>query len=165
MNNFKRKYLEGLIEDLTKQFHLASQSASDSQSEANAHKGAMASRYDTFKEEAQYLSVAQRLRADSLLRAINETKELLNGIDKIAKDSVAVGSFVTVVDQNDVERHYLIIPYGSGDKLQINDAPVIVIGKDSPIAKALIGCTVGEEAEIVLPSPSGAQSCAILAIG
>ena len=41
----------------------------EAQSEANSHVGAMESRYDTFKEEAQYLAAAHGKRIQDLTRA------------------------------------------------------------------------------------------------
>lgn len=162
MYDFKQKYIEGLIEGLAQQFLSASQAAKNAQSEANSHKGAMESRYDTFKEEAQYLSNAHRLRANSLELAIAETKEIFHYIDKIPTDFVSVGSLVMILTQNDEKRYYFIIPYGSGDILSLNSIPVFIIGKNSPIAEALVGARIGEEVEIILPT--GVQTYEVLAI-
>lgn len=48
-----------LQQELRRMCELAIAGAHEAQQEANYHIGAMESRYDTFKEEAQYLTEAQ----------------------------------------------------------------------------------------------------------
>ena len=55
----KDQLLEDLQAELRRMLVVARVNAHEAQQEANYHIGAMESRYDTFKEEAQYLTEAQ----------------------------------------------------------------------------------------------------------
>ena len=57
-------------------------SISNAQAEANYHIGAMQSRYDTFKEEAQYLVAAQQIRLINIERDLYLCDEIIYKISK-----------------------------------------------------------------------------------
>lgn len=158
---------------LDEMINSASQSASQSQSEANAHKGAMESRYDTFKEEAQYLSGAQRARISDLERFKTNTEKLMQSISSGLYDSkrIGAGSLSTLElemgeQEESVKITYLIIPYAppaatdpsksnNVTKLKtemIGNTEALVISQENPIARELMGKEIGDEVELKIPS-------------
>ena len=159
----KVKYLLQLIEQLGEHRDMAIQAAQKAQQDANEHKGAMESRYDTFKEESQYLSAAQQLRTATLEQAIFDTDRLAHSLEGLRHDIVRVGSIVTVRDDDDIERNYFIVPYSLGIQHLIAGQSTIIIGKDSPIASALLGASVGDELEVALPK--GLNTYYVVSIG
>ncbi len=52
----KKQLVEFIIKDLDNKIHSYEDEMKKAQKEANSHIGAMESRYDTFKEEAQMLT-------------------------------------------------------------------------------------------------------------
>ena len=64
--NTKESLIKKHYEELTNMLLVAEKSISEAQKEANYHIGAMQSRYDTCKEEAQYLVDAQKIRCNEL---------------------------------------------------------------------------------------------------
>lgn len=149
----KLQIIEKAIHELEEQIQVAQNAADEAQTDANSHVGAMESRYDTFKEEAQYLSAAQRIRAAELTRLLAKTKELLERLrwEQEKSETVQLGSLVTILDENDEETTYLLLCNSLSQKFFAGGAAITVIGAGTPIAKALMGLGVGDEVEINLP--------------
>lgn len=115
--------------------------------ESKHHKGAMESRYDTFKEEAQYLMVAQEIR----IREMNSTiavLELLLTRSSSPSQEVRTFSLVELEDEEGVPASYLILPVGGGVTCTINERKVITLNESSPLACAISGKSEGEETEL-----------------
>ena len=69
MNNLseeKKSILIKIKTEINTMIETAKESAKFYQEEANSHQGAMESRYDTFKEEAQYMVSGQQRRVNEL---------------------------------------------------------------------------------------------------
>lgn len=115
------------------------------QFDANEAEGRMISRYDTFKEEAQFLAVGQEIRK-------LERESTLAMLDKIQADCVRAcskvfsGAMIEVEDDDGNVVRYYMIPGGSGKVITIEGASYICISPESPLGRALIGKTIGDEA-------------------
>ncbi len=79
----KLQLLTMLQQELRRMCELAIAGAHEAQQEANYHIGAMESRYDTFKEEAQYLTEAQKLRLLTLQGQLQECIRLHSLLGKV----------------------------------------------------------------------------------
>ena len=146
----KATVLRALIEELKRMAVRATEEQQEAQSEANSHVGAMASRYDTFKEEAQYLAAGHQLRVTQLRTGVNECTALLKAVELRGPDEyVAMGSLVHIVDEDGEERWYLVAPAGGGTKITQDQVTMTVIGGASPVAKMLMGKTTGDEVELL----------------
>ena len=98
-----------------------------------------------------------------LAERIGELEQSLEAVDRLApgpRDRVAPGALITVVDGDDREATYLVVPGGQGDALAEG---VIAISPRSPIARALAGLRVDEAGEV--PRAGGAVEVVIEAIG
>lgn len=115
--------------------------------ESKYHKGAMESRYDTFKEEAQYLMVAQDVRIAELNSTIHLLSPLLTRPIALRKKA-GVFSWVELEDETGNHTTYLILPAGGGVVCTVNEMTVTTINEASPLARALIGKSEGEETEL-----------------
>lgn len=153
MMRTKIRIIEKAAHELEEQIQVAQNAANEAQTDANSHVGAMESRYDTFKEEAQYLSAAQRVRAAELARLLTRTRELLERLrrEQEKPETVQLGSLVTILDENEEESTYLILCNSLSQKFFDGDTAITVIGDGTPIAKALMGLGAGDEVEINLP--------------
>lgn len=117
------------------------------QEEANYHIGAMQSRYDTFKEEAQMLKdgFARQLNiASDISNKIHMYYELFNKNKKI--DSyVKTGSIINVLANNEREENYFIFFNMSMSSFDLEEKKYIVISPDAPISKEFFNKEIGDE--------------------
>lgn len=121
-------------------------SMSEAQNSANAHKGAMESRYDTFKEEAQYL-------AGGYAKQINEARQELiraNNIPLNINDRIFLGSVVVTTEYDAKNKSFKEIRYfiySSADTtpIQLGDYKYICISANAPISTAFFGKEAGDE--------------------
>lgn len=141
------------LEELERQILNAEQAAQEAQQDANGHIGAMESRYDTFKEEAQYMSAAQRLRMREFHELWQKTKLLYDEIKNTSKPNEYVrdGSLVTLLDENDKEMNFLLLFYGTSQKVHCHGKLTTIISVGSPIATSMMGLAEGDDVEIILP--------------
>lgn len=136
----------------------AQNSVRDSQSEANSHIGAMQSRYDTFKEEAQYLATAQKIRSFKIEASINECENLIERLssETLKFRSVELGALVFIGDENQpsIEKCFLIVPDCAGEKVSIIGKQVLCVTPDAPVIKPFIGLEVGDHPDSIEGSTS-----------
>ena len=107
----------------------------DAQAEANEHKGAMESRYDTFKEEAQALR-------DGFARQL---KDYLDAQGVLAQIPIRLCNIVepgaiVVLD----EIAYFLSMGGLTSKIVIEGMGYLAVNPASPIGKALLGKKRGD---------------------
>ena len=141
----KKKILEVIIADYKDKLERYKKSMEDAQKEANYHKGAMESRYDTFKEEAQMLK-------EGFAKQFNETNEILkilqsykmNIIDK-KFNKVLPGAIVKCTINNKDEKNFFIIKGIHFNEYNINDIYIITLNSDAPLAKKLLNLEEGDE--------------------
>ncbi|MEK7630940.1 MAG: GreA/GreB family elongation factor [Patescibacteria group bacterium] len=117
--------------------------------ESKAHKGAMASRYDTFKEEAQYLAggFAARIQELSLQLAALKSMQMRLAVN----NKVSSGAIVEIEDvDTGVRTKYFLLPVGGGNIYEVNGKPYSTLTIRAPLARALFGKTEGDEVEIII---------------
>jgi len=143
----KKKILEVLIADYKDKLERYKKSMEEAQQEANYHKGAMESRYDTFKEEAQMLK-------EGFAKQFNETNEILkilqsykmNVIDK-KFNKVLPGAIVKCIINDKDEKNFFIIKGIHFNEYNINDVYITTLNSDAPLAKKLLNLEEGDEIE------------------
>ncbi|MEK7666022.1 MAG: GreA/GreB family elongation factor [Patescibacteria group bacterium] len=132
-----------VLADLRKMSAVAEVARKDAQHEANQQSSAMQSRYDTFREEGQYLAGAQNVRKLGLDAQIASFEAFLTECQKrpVVMDTVCVGSLVTIADDDEEgENLYLLVPVGGGI---IHDG-VIVVSYEAPIAQVMFNKREGD---------------------
>ncbi len=132
-----------VLTDLRNMATTAEMARKDAQNEANQQSSAMQSRYDTFREEGQYLAGGQMKRKMELDTRIGNFEIFLREYQErpVASDVVRVGSLVVVVNDDEEEIAYLIVPAGGG---QLYDG-AMVVSYEAPIAQAMTGKRVDDE--------------------
>ena len=119
MKDIKSKLLDLVIADIEKRIEIAEQGRRDAVEESKAHKGAMASRYDTFKEEAQYLAGGFAARIQELIPLLVALKSMRMQI--AANSKVSGGAIVEVEDIDaGVKTKYFLLPAGGGHVYEVN---------------------------------------------
>lgn len=150
-NTARAQIIHHLLDKVRSLVDEAKAQQDSAQLEANSHVGAMASRYDTFKEEAQYLVQSQKLREMELEDGrvkLEEYASALRSSSVIEFDKVRIGSFVTVEDEDGVESHYFIAPYGGGERVRVGETDYLVITPEAPVGKAMLSLSEGDYAEL-----------------
>ena len=142
-----------LIEELSREIQRTKVAQSDAMTEAKHHKGAMESRYDTFKEEAQYLHAGHMKRQVGLeneLALLASFAIRLDEVSKVASSEITMGSLICLDDESGSSQNYFIVPGGGGRRLDITNIILTSLGIDSPLARALIGRVEGDEVEVTI---------------
>lgn len=101
---------------------------------------------DTRALEASYLARGHALRLEELRTALAELRAWTPGA--AAKGASAVGCLVTAEDEDGDERVYFLAPHGGGQRLAAT--AVQVVTPKSPLGRALLGKSEGDEAEVVV---------------
>ena len=129
----------------------AEQARDTAQKEANSHVGRMESRYDTFKEEAQYEVAAQELRIRQYQDGINQIGGLIEDASNLKPNkTIRVGSIVILEPEGGKERCYILSPAGGGILAKDGDTSVFTLTPDSPLGKQLVGLEEGDECALDL---------------
>jgi transcription elongation GreA/GreB family factor len=147
VNELKKLVVAEVIKVTRSMLATAEEGRKNAIEESKYHKGAMQSRYDTFKEEAQYLMIAQDVRIEELNSTIAVLESLL-AQPSVPSKRARVFSLVELEDEAGSPASYLILPAGGGVTCIVNEKKVTTINESSPLARALSGKSEGEETEI-----------------
>lgn len=134
----QQAFVERLVQDLV----MAEQYRNDAQEESNRHIGRMESRYDTFKEEAQYLAdnharEVSRLQIDlAMLKQMDEK-------DRVRSTSIEPGAIFSLLSEGRLY-HFYLAPVGGGATVNIGGAEYTLVSAASDLAKAATGRRKGE---------------------
>ncbi|HEA3083739.1 TPA: hypothetical protein RVR55_000318 [Aeromonas dhakensis] len=148
----KLHLLTMLQQELRRMCELAIAGAHEAQQEANYHIGAMESRYDTFKEEAQYLTEAQKLRLLTLQGQLQECVRLHNLLAKQQRpyQHIQLGAFITLLEEGQERVQLFIAPANLGKPHECTQGKIICITPDTPVVSPAMGLTVGEEYQVCI---------------
>lgn len=140
--------LEQGIAEVKKMIDMAKKNMKEAQEEANYHKGAMESRYDTFKEEAQYLVAANEKRISELEVFVGLMDKLCNVLkqSKMVYSKVSLGSCFVVSNNKKIYR-FFVVPFAAFTDCVIEEKKFLLINEASPVYKAFKGLSVGDFSE------------------
>lgn len=139
-NNEKGRYTVALLQIARKRWQEVKKASKDAQARANEAEGAMQSRYDTFKEEGQYLAGGLKIRCNEL----SETVTIIESIDMkqfIRNHIVHIYSVIYVEFEDGEESIFFMFPVLGGEEIEDG---ITVISPTSPIGNALMGKEEGE---------------------
>ncbi|WP_370554979.1 hypothetical protein [Edwardsiella tarda] len=147
----KLDLLTSLHNELARMHEQALASAAEAQDEANYHVGAMESRYDTFKEEAQYLTEAQKLRLLHLKGQMQACKQLQQRLqhEDVRFSRVQIGALVKLLSPKEEDVWVFIAPAGLNlYRCDPQLGMVTCVTEEAPLVSHAIGLEVGEEYEV-----------------
>ncbi|WP_104708731.1 hypothetical protein [Helicobacter felis] len=143
----KIQVLQECAQEITKMRESAQKQVRESQEEANYHKGAMASRYDTFKEEAQYLVAAGEKRVADLTLALNLTQRLCADLqNQPHPQKVALGACV-IAQRDDKKLCFFVVPFAAHSHAKIAGQDFVLVNPKAPLYQAFKDLSVGDVAE------------------
>jgi hypothetical protein len=149
---FRKAAFTALISYLEAMAIRAEHARTDAQARANEHGGKLESRFDTFKEEAQYLAYGQGRRREEILGGIDSCRTLLQQLDQLdgLDCFVRPGRIVRLVGENGRKRAIMIAPAGAGFRLTVGLEEIVVVSQNASVGKILMGKEMGDE--ITLPA-------------
>lgn len=148
MQNIKTVILDRIIEQVEAQFESAERGRMDAIEESKAHKGAMQSRYDTFKEEAQYLAGGFNARLEERGKMLAALKSLRDFPPAITKGSGYAIIEVENLDDGSRIKYFLLPSGGGGNTYEADGEEITILNVGAPMARAFIGTIAGDEVEI-----------------
>jgi len=136
VNDAAKTGIQTILERLDSELKTAERGRATAQHDANEAEGAMISRYDTFKEEAQYLMGG----FDKRIREINQKISLLRQVAeaKYPTDQSAVAGSLVTVEGKSGSLIYLLLPAGGGETVEIAGRSVLVVTPQSPVGRQLL---------------------------
>lgn len=142
MTEIKRKLIENLIDDLTRERDIISRAAETAHSEATHPEAKPENRYDTRSLEASYLAGAQQARVEELTAKI-EILRSTNLLSFSRADAIAPSALIQL-ESNGKIFEYFLTAWVSGYTYKIDNREIRIISVQSPFGAALNGKFVGE---------------------
>ena len=149
VKSVKSKLLDLVITDIERLMKIFECGRKDAVEESKAHKSAMDSRYDTFKEEAQYLASGFATRIQELTPLLATLKSMRMRIPANSKASSGAIVEVENIDTG-MKTKYFILPFGGGKTYEVDGEQYSTLTFQAPLARALFGKMEGDEAEITI---------------
>jgi transcription elongation GreA/GreB family factor len=119
------------------------QSAFEAKEASTNEESKAENKYDTRGLEAGYLASGQSKRAGKLQEQIYQ----LSKLELHKKETISVGSLVTVLVNDQSQAHFFILPAG-GVELIYKEKKIQTITFESPLGQSLYGQTVGWDFEL-----------------
>jgi len=142
----KAKIVNALLErTIQKEEELKAYSKA-AQERANEAEGAMKSRYDTFKEEGQYLASGFIAKHEEVKKSLSTIRSILDLSEFGESISVGLCSIVRVEFDDGEQKDFFIFPILGGENVEGK----IVVSPSSPIGRALMGKKGGESFTFVV---------------
>lgn len=147
MEKLKLKMLNQIIKTLESEIKTSETGLDTAETESRFHKGAMQSRYDTWKEESQYLAGAYG-------KTLVELREKLSSLNVLKNKPPAIehGGVYAVIKLEDMDTGdrsiYFLLPAGGGTEFEDSGKTIKVVSLGAPISNALIGKHEDDEVRI-----------------
>lgn len=106
----------------------------------------MDSRYDTFKQEAEFLTGAYDKRLVELQKMLQTLRMLKANPPKIVRCSMYSIIEIKDIDDDSVFKYFLL-PVGGGGAYEIDGEKIVILSVGTSLAQALIGSVSGDEIE------------------
>ncbi|MBK9404457.1 MAG: hypothetical protein IPN57_07990 [Ignavibacteria bacterium] len=135
----KRQIIDICKKEIEKRISIQTEAMNDAQETANKYKGAMESRYDTFKEEAQQRRDGHAKQIDTLLKQ----KSALMNAGQSLNTRAEFGSVI----EADEEIYFLCFSI-SDDELRFNEKELITLREDTPLGVAMKGREKGDTVKL-----------------
>jgi transcription elongation GreA/GreB family factor len=132
----KKALLEISKSEIQRQMSIQKQAMDDAQEEANAHKGAMESRYDSFKEEAQR-------KKDGHAQQYHQLMKLDSALGNVLIEEYKEVKFGSVVETE--QTNYFLFAYIFDEPLEVDGKKYLSINMLSPLGKAMSGLKKGSK--------------------
>ncbi|MGR5131375.1 GreA/GreB family elongation factor [Vibrio alfacsensis] len=142
----KAELVQIIITQLEDKLHIAHASTQRAIDAATDEQTVPEHKYDTLALEASYLAHGQAMRVQESEEELRQYRSLI--IRDFTDAPVAVGAYVVLMDDNDVEKAFFIGPCSGGLTIEWQGKEVFVLTAKSPLGHALIGKEEGDEVDV-----------------
>ncbi|WP_154203447.1 GreA/GreB family elongation factor [Vibrio harveyi] len=142
----KADLVQIIIQQLEDKLHVAHASTQRAIDAATDEETVPEHKYDTLALEASYLAHGQAMRVQESEEELRQYRALV--LRDFVDARIAVGAYVGLVDENDVEKTFFIGPCSGGLTVKWQGKEVFVLTPKSPLGRALIGREEGEEIDV-----------------
>jgi len=153
----KKAVWEALKERLESELAKAQKRARDAAEGATHEENRAEGDKDMRATEASYVARGQAGRA-------TEMEEALVRVSALELLSFKAGSRIAIsalleLDHDGKRLHYFLVPAAGGERLNVGGVEVQTLTPQSPLGRALLGLTEGDEAELPARQPGEAARC------
>jgi transcription elongation GreA/GreB family factor len=110
--------------------------------------------------EASYIARGQAARVTEVVDALARLEAM--PVKDFAKGARVEASALVDVENDDKEATYLIVPAAGGRTLELEGSKVTTLATTSPLGRALLGLTEGDDAEV--QTPQGQRTHSVLRV-
>jgi transcription elongation GreA/GreB family factor len=142
----KSRVLARVIEQLTQGAVHMAHHAEQTRADATHSEAKPENDKDTRALEQSYLARGQAMRAEEELEHV-QVLRFLNLSPVREDDPISAGALIEL-EEGEHTRVLFLLPYGGGVEVHVDDVEVHVITPASPLGKAVMGRTVGDEVQL-----------------
>ena len=142
----KADLVQIIIQQLEDKLHVAHASTQRAIDAATDEETVPEHKYDTLALEASYLAHGQAMRVQESEEELRQYRTLV--LRDFVDARIAVGAYVELVDENDVEKAFFIGPCSGGLTVEWQGKEVFVLTPKSPLGRALVGKEEGEDIDM-----------------
>ena len=142
----KADLVQIIIQQLEDKLHVAHASTQRAIDAATDEETVPEHKYDTLALEASYLAHGQAMRVQESEEELRHYRTLV--LRDFVDARIAVGAYVELVDENDVEKAFFIGPCSGGLTVEWQGKEVFVLTPKSPLGRALVGKEEGEDIDM-----------------
>src|SRR5262245_31534607 len=157
----KRALLEQLRAGLRDELERATRHARDAAEATTHEENRPENDKDMRSTETSYVARGQALRARDLELALRRLGVL--EVREFADGAAIEASAVVEVEEESRRISYFVVPAGGGLRLRAGRREILSLATTSPLGRALLGLSVGEEAEVT--TPQGSRLVTVIAVG
>lgn len=142
----KADLVQIIIQHLEKKLQVAHASTQRAIDAATDEETVPEHKYDTLALEASYLAHGQAMRVQESEEELRQYRTLV--LRDFVDARIAVGAYIELVDENDIEKAFFIGPCSGGLTVEWQGKEVFVLTPKSPLGRALMGKEEGEDVEM-----------------
>jgi transcription elongation GreA/GreB family factor len=150
----KKTLLEALKRQLQGELERAQKRAKDAADGATHEENRAEGDKDMRATEASYVARGQAGRASEMEEAFVRVSAL-ELLDFKPGARIAVSALIELLHEGK-RLHYFLVPAAGGERLTVADIAVQTLTPQSPLGRALLGATEGDEAELPARQPGDA---------
>ena len=145
--NHKKRLIDHLVMELEANYKMALTAAKRAHTTATDKENIAENKYDTLGLEAAYLAHGQAKRASECGAELQAVQHL-PVVALSSTDAIVVGTFVSIIDQNEQQLLLFLAPVAGGLKFKFEGKSIVVVTHSSPLGKSLLGRFVDDEFEL-----------------
>jgi transcription elongation GreA/GreB family factor len=142
----KKAVLAALKQKLETELERAQKRAKDAAAGATHEENRAEGDKDMRATEASYVARGQASRASEMEEALVRVSAL-ELLDFKPGARIAISALIDL-EQDGKQLHYFLVPAAGGERLQVDGTEIQTLTPQSPLGRALLGLTEGDDAEL-----------------